>query len=173
MRNAVIATILLGLVVYTGCGYSLYGKDTADETHRHHNIYVSIIKNDTFEPMLERELTRSLKEEIMQDGRWRLSDPEEAEFALTGTVVHFDLEPLSYDPEERILEYRVNMRVSLTLRNTSTDEVLWKDPDMESFAEYRVTQDITKSKIKKGEAISKACKTLAEDFIIKAVDTPL
>jgi len=173
MRYFVIALLMSGLALNAGCGYSLYGRGSSEGTLRHHNIYVSIIKNDTFEPMLDRELTRSLKEEIMQDGRWRLTDPEDAEYSLTGSVEHFDLEPLSYDPEERILEYRVNMRVSLTLRNSATDEVLWKDPDMESFAEYRVTQDITKSKIKKGEAISKACKTLAEDFIIKAVDSPL
>jgi len=173
MNRLTLTAVFAVTIILSGCGYTLYGMGSSDSAQAHRNVYVSVIRNDTMEPMLDRELTRSLKKEIMQDGRWRLTGPDDAEYSLEGAVKSFKLDPLSYDPRERILEYRVSIKVSLVLKDASSGDVLWKDPDMESFAEYRVTQDITKSKIKKGEAIAKACKILAESFIIKAVDNPL
>jgi outer membrane lipopolysaccharide assembly protein LptE/RlpB len=166
-----MAAFVAGLILLSGCGYTLHGKG-ADEGTRSYNLHIPVVKNATLEPLLDRELTSVLKEEVLLDGRWRLTGPAEADILLGGVIDRFELTPLSYDPQDRILEYRVTMYVTLSITDPETGDTLWKDSDMQGFAEYRVTQDVTKSKIKKAEAIRKASKILAEDFIIKAVDSP-
>jgi len=154
------------------CGYTLAKTGSqagpADGAYR---VSVPMFVNDTFEPLIERELTSALKDEIEQDGRWVLTDAANADLAVSGRVTQFDLQPLSYDAQERILEYRVRIKSDVKLTDIKTGKVIWKDPSIETFADYRVTEDITKSKIRKSEAVKKASKYFAEEFIIKVLDT--
>lgn len=130
---------------------------------------VPLFVNDTFEPLIEKDVTAALKEEIGSDGRWLLVDRDSADVVVAGRVSQVNLAPLSYDAKERILEYRITIRTEIRVLDKA-EKVLWKD-SIATFADYRVTEDVTKSKIRRGEAIRKACKNMAEEFIIKVLDT--
>jgi hypothetical protein len=168
-----IVVLLLILAVLPACGYTISkaGSGTSAPAHGAYRVCIPTFVNDTFEPLVERDLTAALKDEIAFDGRWVLTDREDADLLVTGHVTRFELQPLSYDSRERILEYRVRIRTEVKLTEIKTGKVLWKDPGMEAISDYHVIEDITKSKINKGEAIRKASKEFAEEFIIKALDT--
>ncbi len=154
------------------CGYTLSRNGSpAGPAKGAYKVFVPMFTNDAYEPEVEKELTTAFKDEIAQDGRWVLTDAGDADLALSGRVTLFQLLPLSYDSQERVLEYRVLIMAEVKLTDLKTNKVLWKDPAMQAFADYRVTEDITKSKIMKGEAVKKASKYFAEEFIIKALDT--
>lgn len=156
----------------SSCGYSLRGSGTmregADGAYR--SVSIPIFANDTFEPLVEYELTSALKDEIAYNGRWTLTDPSGADLSVSGRVMSFELQPLTYDPAERIQEYRIKITTEVTVTDTADGKVVWKDAGMVTFADYRVTQDITKSKINKSEAVKKASKNFAEEFVIKVLD---
>ncbi len=158
-------------LLLTSCGYSLYGTGGAAGPYKGaYRVFVPVFVNDTYEPLVEGDVTRALKDEIAQDGRWVLTDAADADMVVKGRVASFELLPLSYDAEARILEYRVRIVAEMKLVDIKTGKVLWKASGMEAFADYRLTADITKSKIGKSEAVKKASKYLAEEFIIKALD---
>jgi len=132
---------------------------------------VMMFTNDTYEPLVEEDVTSALKNELALDGRWTLTDRQDADFAVTGRVSTFDLQPLSYDARERIQEYRVRLKVEVKVSDIKAGKVVWKDSGIETYSEYRVTRDITKGKIGRNEAVKKASKDFAEEFVIRALDT--
>jgi outer membrane lipopolysaccharide assembly protein LptE/RlpB len=167
-----LALTILAALLLASCGYTLSRKGSqAGPSAGKRNVVIPTFANDTFEPLLERELTQALKDEIAMDGRWVLTDAGDADLSVTGRVTYFELQPLSYDAKERIQEYRIEIRSEVKVTDLKTGDVIWKDPAIETFSEYRVTSDITKSKIGRGEAIKKASKDFAEEFVIKALDT--
>jgi outer membrane lipopolysaccharide assembly protein LptE/RlpB len=167
----IFLAILAVTVTLSGCGYTL--SKTGSESGPlggKYRVAVPLFVNGTYEPLVEKQVTRALKDELDIDGRWVLTDRGDADLLVSGKVTKVELLPLSYDAQERILEYRVRISVDVKVSDVKTGKVLWKDPDMETFSDYRVIEDITKSKINKGEAIAKASKNFAEEFIIKVLD---
>ena len=130
---------------------------------------VPLFVNDTFEPLVEKDVTAALQEEIAADGRWALVDKKNTDVVVVGRVSQFTLTPLSYDAKERIMEYRITIKSEIKVLDKA-EKVLWKDT-IDTYADYRVTEDVTKSKIRHEEAVRKACKNMAEEFIIKVLDT--
>lgn len=174
MKHYIVSflAVVVSATILSGCGYSLSRTGSAAGPSKgKYKVSVPMFVNDTFEPLVEETLTSALKDELATDGRWVLTAREDADLLVTGRVTRFELEPLSYDAKERILEYRVRIRSDVKVTDLKTDKPLWKDADMESFADYRVTDDVTKSKIRKDEAVRKAARSFADDFIIRVLDT--
>jgi hypothetical protein len=172
IRTLFIAlSLLAALAALSGCGYTMSkaGSQTGPLGGKY-RVAVPLFVNGTYEPLVEKQVTRALKDELAIDGRWVLIDGGDADLLVSGRVTKVELQPLSYDAQERILEYRVRLGVNVKVTEVKTGKVLWKDPDMETFSDYRVIVDITKSKINRDEAIEKASKNFAEEFIIKVLD---
>ncbi|MHB8173036.1 MAG: LptE family protein [Nitrospirota bacterium] len=163
---------ILLLVVLPACGYQLArtGSGTGNASGKY-KVSIPMFKNDSWEPLVEKDVTDALKEEIALDGRWVITDNGDADILVNGKVTRVDLQPLSYDPQERVLEYRLRMHMDVKVSDIKTGKVIWKKNDFTSFADYRVTVDVTKSKIRKSEAIKYASKRFAEEFIIRVLDT--
>jgi len=173
MRKLMKTTMLLALALLalvSGCGYSLSRTGSqAGPSYGKYRAAVPTFVNDTFEPLVEKDVTAALKDEIAMDGRWVLADRDAADLLVSGRVTKVELVPLTYDANERILEYRIRMKTEARVVELKTGKVIWKDP-IETYADYRVTEDVTKTKIMKGEAVRKASKNFAEEFIIKVLD---
>ena len=160
------------LLTLPACGYQLAGRGAGTgNAPGKYKVFVKMFRNDSWEPLAEKDVTAALKEEIAIDGRWMLADEGDADILVDGKVTRVELEPLSYDPQERILEYRLIMHMDVKVSDIKTKKVIWKKNDFTSFADYRVTVDVTKSKIRKEEAIKYASKRFAEEFIIRVLDT--
>jgi len=170
IRLALLSLTLMTLLL-TGCGYSLSRTSSAVGPATGCRVVVPMFVNETFEPLIEKDLTSAMKDELALDGRWTVTDREGADLSVTGRVTSFELVPLTYDAKERIQEYRIRVHTEIKVTDLKADKVLWKDSDMESFAEYRLTLDITKNKISREEAIQKASKKLADEFIIRVLDS--
>ncbi len=167
-----IISIFLLLVFLPACGYQLAGRGAGTgNTAGKYKVFVRMFRNDSWEPLVEKDVTAALKDEIAIDGRWMLTDKDDADILVSGKVKKVELEPLSYDPQERILEYRLIMHMDVKVSDIKTKKVIWKKSDFTSFADYRVTVDVTKSKIRREEAIKYASKRFAEEFIIRVLDT--
>jgi outer membrane lipopolysaccharide assembly protein LptE/RlpB len=165
-----IALSLLALLL-SACGYTMSKAGSqAGPMGGKYRVAVPLFVNGTYEPLVEKQVTSALKDELAIDGRWVLTDRGDADMLVSGKVTKVELLPLSYDAQERILEYRVRLVLDVKVTEVKSGKVLWKEQDMETFSDYRVIEDITKSKINKGEAINKASKNFAEEFIIKTLD---
>jgi outer membrane lipopolysaccharide assembly protein LptE/RlpB len=173
MMRIALYTLLLSLsAALVSCGYSMSGSGglVNGSTGKYRTIAIPMFANDTYEPLVEREVTSALKEEVAYDGRLSLVDEADADLVVEGRIVEVDLQPLTFDAADRIQEYRIRIVAEVKVMEPSGESPVWKDSRMESFADYRVTQDVTKSKINKSEAIKKAYRNFAENFVIKVLE---
>ncbi|HEY5593749.1 MAG TPA: LptE family protein, partial [Nitrospiria bacterium] len=158
------------LTVLTGCGYHLAGSNRLPSDIR--TIAVPVFYNETFEPTLENAVTSAVKQEFLTNSRLTVvNDPEEADLILRGTIVSFGLTPVTFDRTTSVVvEYRVRIRASVTVEDRRTQKVLWKNPAMESAAEYRVNPDTAANRVAQDHAIAEAGKRLAENVVHRVLE---
>lgn len=172
MRKLYAVLVLLAIAA-SSCGYSLTQntgvRPSGPSAEYAFKVAIPLFVNATYEPLIEKDVTAALQEEVAMDGRLVLTDPEKADHIISGKVLKFTLQPLSYDPQERILEYRVWITSEIKVTESKTGKAVFKNT-IETYADYRVTDDVTKSKIRREEAIRKASTDMADEFILKALD---
>ena len=153
------------LTVLAGCGYHLAGSNRLPDDIR--TIAVPVFYNETFEPTLENAVTSAVKQEFLTNSRLTVvNDPEEADLILRGTIVSFGLTPVTFDRTTSVVvEYRVRIRASVTVEDRRTQKVLWKNPAMESAAEYRVNPDTAANRVAQDLAVAEASKLFAENVV--------
>jgi outer membrane lipopolysaccharide assembly protein LptE/RlpB len=158
------------LTVLAGCGYHLAGRNHLPSDIR--TIAVPVFYNETFEPALEDAVTSAVKQEFLTNSRLMVvNDPEQADLILKGTVVSFGLDPLSFDRTKSVvLEYRVRIRVAVSVLDHRTQKTLWTDSGMESSAEYRVNPDTAANRVAQDLAVAEASKQFSENVVHRVLE---
>ena len=127
-------------LLLSSCGYRVAGRaDTIPDTVR--TIAVTSFQNATTEYKIEQHLTSSVVREFIARTRYEVvSDPENADATLSGTVLNFLLFPAVYDPRSgRATSIAMLTQVHVTLRDRSTGAVLYENPLMEFRERYEVS----------------------------------
>jgi len=111
-----------------GCGYRF--SETSDgsafppDVRR---IYIELISNATYEPFIENRVTEALVSEFARSGRFVLTeDRSSADAVLSGRITSYTSRAVSFDRDDKIAEYRSEMRVSALVRRNDDGRVLWK-----------------------------------------------
>jgi outer membrane lipopolysaccharide assembly protein LptE/RlpB len=156
----VISTLLLQI----GCGYKLVGRGQGLPRGLK-RVFIPIFVNKTGEPQIEREITRTIRQEFMSDGRIKMVSRSRADAILTGEILSYVLTPLSFDTKDNVTEYRLNMTIHITLRDIKKKKIIFQE-SINADKEYLVTESIASSEIGKQEALRKASK----DFALELLD---
>ncbi len=159
-----LIVVLLG----TSCGYHLSGTGGI-VPEGVHTISVPVFFNATNEPYVDVEVTQAVVEEFMTDGRLKVVSLEEAELALRGKVLKYDVTPLSYTSQSYVQQYRVHIVVEASLEDLRSKKILWQEKGIESvfISDYAVSfnaaggADIRGTRIAKDAAVKQASQDIA------------
>ncbi len=158
---AFLSLILLFLL--TGCGYTprpLLGTGLG-------TITIENLGNKTYQPGLEVLLTQAVRGEFIFDGTLKVVRKAQADLLLSGAVVSYILEPLSYAQDDKAESYRLRIRAKLTLKNLKTDKVVWQDRIVEGDARYLLVGSLASTET---QARGKALKNLAREIVRQTID---
>jgi outer membrane lipopolysaccharide assembly protein LptE/RlpB len=149
------------LLAATGCGYHLAGRDNPllDGIN---TIAVPYFRNDSFEAGAEAVFTRAFADEFIQSKRLRVVSIDAADVILRGTIKTVREEIISYNKNDKAMEYRVYVTLDLALEKRDTGEVLWKRKRLKHSEEYQVSNDIMVTESDKKVALEKVAKDLAK-----------
>lgn len=137
MRRLILP--LAALCLLGGCGYHLAGRGNMLPPDVR-TLYVGMFSNGTYEPFLENVVTNAVTDKFVEGRQLRLvEDPAQADAVLTGKVVAYATDPISYDRNDAILEYRSRMKVRATLRRRAGGKILWQG-DVSWSREYRANR---------------------------------
>lgn len=148
------------LVLVTGCGYQLVGK----ETHVPPGITsvaIPTFANQTFEPGIEVPFTQGFLREFIRERRVKVLDREDADSTLEGVIKHFNIASVSYDRSGFVSEYQTTVIIDLTLKRR-TGEVVWKESDLSETRWYRASSDVLFNEASKAAAIQQIGTFVAE-----------
>ena len=119
-----IATLILVLAFLGGCGY--HAVAARDPLSGANGVNVVTFANKSYQAGVEAVLSRCLVDELALRTGGKVLSGDQAQLELTGTVLSYTSAAVSYTAQDVIREYRLSIKVESTLRERSTQKVLWK-----------------------------------------------
>ncbi len=178
-----ISQIFILVFMVGGCGYttrSMVGS-------KYKTIYITQFANKIditresdagnkyklYKPMLETDITRSVINKFLLDGNLKPIKSENADLVLKGELVDFSRDPIKYssDNTENVEEYRINIRVDISLWDKKTDTLIWEEKGFTGDTTY-YTSFAVGNVVKKSDdaATTDAVADLARRIVERAVE---
>jgi outer membrane lipopolysaccharide assembly protein LptE/RlpB len=147
MKRAAAPVLLFALTVLaSGCGYTT--KTSLPEHIR--SVHVPSVDNkidisseisekrpfQVYRPGLEVELRNALIDRLVFDGHLRIASDAASDAVLKAQLISFDREPLRYNSNDTIQEFRVRVSASAQLIDKKSGNVLWSTPGISGESEY-------------------------------------
>lgn len=134
-------------------------------------VHVRPFINNTNQFGIETKFTIAVTEEIMRDGRLSLVNTEdEADAILTATIKKYILQPLTYDANMVVEQYKMWVIVSVSIIDKDNNVTLWTEPNLEGIQIYL---DATKGSMGEGmteeEAREIIWEKLSRDIVKRTV----
>lgn len=132
-RHSGLAALLLLPVMLGGCAYSF----SAGLPPHIRTVAVPLFANETSEFGIAEEITDRLVAALVRDGTLRVvADENEASSVLLGTVRVYSEEPRSFDRQENVDQFIIQISVQVRFQDRVKDEVLWESPAVHGSAVY-------------------------------------
>jgi len=147
----------------SACGYSLVGRGSSLPVNIH-SVQIPQFKNMTREPDLETIITRIVREEFIRDGRLKVIDTDAADSRLDGAILSYNFRPLTYDANNNVTDYSIEMVFMINHIETATNRKLLKQK-VETKWQYKVDPSITVAEAQRLAAIEFAGSRASESIL--------
>ena len=151
-----ISLIIISTILLCGCGYTTHSFVAADGDN---SVYVDnfvnkidvtqeVSDNDPYypyDPGMESNITRETINRFIYDGTYQIKDSENAHYLMTGELVNFKREPLRYDTDEDVTEYRLSVVCNVELYDLKKEKVVWQENSFAGESTYRTSGQFAKS----------------------------
>jgi len=153
VKNSILVIILA--LVLAGCGiYSFSGSMRSGiET-----IAVPVFENKSVEFGIAEELTSGVIDEFVSDNTLKVIPKSNADAILNGTITRYDRVAYTYDENDQVQEYKVNITVNVNLSKTD-GTIVWEEAALNAYGIYSADSETEEDG--KIRAIAKA----AEDIV--------
>ena len=163
----------LGLALWSlagaGCGYApITATSIPVETQR---LYVAPVKNDTFRPGLEGQVTAAMLRQFRQDGRVQLVSGEAAGGVLAARITAYENIPITFTAFDVGSRYRVRVWLSVQLTPRGQEKPIREDR-VAGEAYYNTGASVVLTRTAEEDAIQRAVRDLASQVVARMLDTP-
>jgi hypothetical protein len=136
----------LGLcaLLLAGCAYHL--GPTTGEAAGDKSISIAPFVNETLEPRLGDVTTQSVRKLVQRDGTYRLDTHGPGDIAVTGTIIRYERNGVSYQPSDvlTVMDYRLTVTAHVKAVERASGRVV-AERDVTGYALMRVSNDLTGS----------------------------
>jgi len=169
MKKCRVTTFIIILFfLLPGCGYHL-ASSVNPMLDNYTSIAIPYFKNKTFEAEAVTIFTHAFVDEFVESQRLKVETLDTADLVLYGTVKKLDEETVAYNSDDKALEYRVRVTLTLSLEEKATGRVLWKRKNLIHDEEYLTGDRVIVSETTKRKSLV----LLAEDLAERAHDSIL
>jgi len=155
------AGLVLLLAGLAACGYHFIGQGS-EVLAEVRSIAIPYFVNKSYEPGLERYVTEALVDEFVKSRIIAVVDEAAADAVIRGRIEEFSESVISYDRDDRALEYRSRISLDITLERRDSGEIIWRNKGLVHFEEYSVATDIATTEANKKIALKMTAAELAE-----------
>ncbi|MCD4813600.1 hypothetical protein K8S19_07910 [bacterium] len=140
MKLSAWGIIILGMAILTGgCSDVAVRPGLPDYMSK---LNLPIFQNTTNQPDLGNEITQQLNQDFLVDGRMDLTDAEQANAILHGTIVQYLLDPLLLDVHNTPQQYKMRIIIRISLKDTRAGKNLWTEDAFEESTTYYVVNNL-------------------------------
>lgn len=147
----------------SGCGYHLAGRSSSlpPDVKR---IAIPLFSNKTLRADIENQFTNALLDEFTKGKKVEVVKEDEADAVVQGFINSFETVPISFTTGDEVKEYRVIVRLEVSLVKKSDGSVLWKDKGINYFVEYENKPDIAVSEAYRDAAVKRIAVDVARQL---------
>ena len=158
--------VVLALLLLAGCGYQFSAGRLPGDIRL---LNLPLAVNQTTEPLLENILAAPLTAVFARQQAVVLVESESGSDAvLQAIITHYDVNPLSYDSNDRISELSAMLRVHFTLKQQKDGRLLWQG-DLQRQETYRAAVDKNQQEDLESIAIESMARDIADDLLYRLV----
>ena len=172
-----VGVLMLG-VMMAGCGYTTRSMISG----KYRTIYVKPIGNKIditnesdaenkyrlYRPHLETDITNAVVKKYLFDGNLKPVSSDSAHLSLKGELLAFRRDPLRYDDNDEVEEYRVVIQVNLTLWDNREDKLVWEENGFTGDTSYFTPGHLNSKS--EATAINDAVTDLARRIVERTVE---
>ncbi|MDR2708431.1 MAG: LPS assembly lipoprotein LptE [Elusimicrobiota bacterium] len=164
MKKAII--LIAGLIMFLGACSALRVNDPVAEDIEQVKIYIEAIANNTNKYGLSIELMNALAADIDADGRLLfVNNRDEADEVVRISILSYVLEPLTYDKNMNVEQYKLEVRVSVFLVDAKDNQEIWEDTQMSALQIYRNDPDLAQGLAIENEMRQVAWEKLSRNIV--------
>ena len=163
-----LTAIFSFLLILQGCGYHLAGTRNSMPPHIH-SVAIPVFKNNSSEPELHRDLTRTIRRSFIADGRLRVVGNDKADLLMKGRLNHYVLKAASFDTDDLISEYWVELTVDIEVTDQVQNKRFMKQT-LKTKWDFRASSDVVLSEATRQAALQNAYRDLGNRLVSLVVD---
>ena len=118
-------------------------------------------------PLLESDITHKIISRFIFDGNLKVISSEMADLVLIGELIDYNRYVLRYTDNNDVEEYRVILKVNLTMKDTKKGEILWQENGFTGETTYFTTGASAKTE---ETAIQDAIEDLARRVVERTIE---
>jgi outer membrane lipopolysaccharide assembly protein LptE/RlpB len=160
--------ITLAAILTAGCGYHLVGYGSSLPNHIK-TIAIPTFKNSSIEPNIHRDVTDSIRRAFISDGRLKLIDARRADLIIKGTLIKYQLQPVSFSAQDTVDEYIIRLGVQIKAYDRIKKKLLFKQ-EFNPQWDYRVTSSVVDSESARNTALIRSYNDLADQLVSIIID---
>lgn len=162
MRNFIHISVFC-LFLFSGCGYHLAGTVSSLPSDVK-KIAIPLFSNKTLRPDIENQFTSALLDEFVKGRKVEVVAEKDADAVVRGVITSFETAPISFTKGDVVQEYRVTVRLEVSLVRKTDESVLWKDKNISYFTEYKNDPDVAISEANRDAAVRKIAVDVARQL---------
>ncbi len=120
-----------------------------------------------YRPGLEGDLRNALIDRFIFDGHLKVADMNKADAVLEAELLDFRRDPLRYNKDDSIQEFRVNVTASVRFRDLKEDKIIWSSPSISGNATYFLSGRLAASE---DQAVAQALEDLARHVVEEVLE---
>ena len=161
--------ILLGIALLAnGCGYHLVGTGSSLPPHLN-TLFIPVFTNSSSEPEIHRELTSSIIDSFITDGRLKIVGESKADMVMKGNLYYYNLRAVSFSSSDFASDYIVKLGVEVEVIDKVHDKSYMKFKGTVKW-DYKATSDIVDTESARLAALEEAYKELSNRLVSLLID---
>ena len=168
MKPSPLKLLILISLLLNGCGYHLVGTGTSLPDHLR-TLYIPIFKNTSPQPDIHRDLTSSVINSFITDGRVKIAPREKADMELKAELFFYELRAVSFSSNDFVSDYIVELGINLKVIDNVKGKTYMEDKFNTQW-DYKATSDIVDTESARLAALEQAYKELGNRLVGLVID---
>ncbi|MBM3249613.1 MAG: hypothetical protein FJZ09_02065 [Candidatus Omnitrophica bacterium] len=176
--SLVLSLLLAGSLFQAGgCGYTTRSAISKEYSTIYITPFVNKVditqesysqnKYRIYRPTIESDITKVVIDRFLVDGNLKPLREDSADLILKGELTEYRRDPLRYDDNDNVTEYRINLVVNISLYDRKNDKLLWEENGFTGDYSYFTTGNLA---VPEEVAVNNALDDLARRIVERAVE---
>jgi len=120
-----------------------------------------------YRPRMEFDVTKAIVDRFLYDGSLKVVSTKDADLILNGELIDYVKEPLRYDRDNNIEEYRVRLVTDLRLTDTKKGVEMWHEKGFAGETTFRTGGSLAKDE---ASAVNDVAVDLARRVVERTIE---